>query len=579
MNNSIHNEEFEELKFEEQCKIVYQTPITRKGDLIVRSEQPEALLNTFSAEEAYLMVREMDSTNVPELVQYANFAQLQFMSDFECWQGDAISDRGFIQWLEYLEEASDEKLRLWLTCTDFKLLIAGFQKCMTVLKPYHEEAVDEVIGDNPYFTLDGLYYIMISEDNLQIVKRAVAMLFDQEKHLYYNLLEGIISETGILIEEEAYSSHQLRMSEKGFPEREAAMQIYRPLSEDEWEKHAKRKRGIRVDTQEALPMYPVQWTEEKLFFDDVLATLSGVERNEALNVYQELVWLCNKIIVAEGAMHFNEKRVRSALNHARYVLNIALEDLSGGDIAKGHALLMQHWVEYLFRWGFSRITRMRPQAERMVKSSWEYDRQRLYHFLEKPFGESLRGLFQMIPRFYDTGEDSNIEKSREFKTLRDVVISERRIACIQNLFYMLNADAFDGWQSFLNEFSTTAILDHEDVSIVSIVFTVMARCVLDKSFQLKPLVKQDIGKLMQKLFLGKKQEGELREIAPEVRARCIKKISAQCFANDSKRIEELHPFFEIIFKSVAEELGSIMEDDTCEERFITCLLIRKGKNH
>ena len=122
------NEEFEELGFEEQCKKVFETPISQKGDLIVRSQDPVRLVNSFSAEELYLTIREMDGSNIPEVIQYANTDQLQFIADFECWQSDQISEEGFLRWLQYLIEAGDAKVLQWLVTPDFEALIAGLKK-------------------------------------------------------------------------------------------------------------------------------------------------------------------------------------------------------------------------------------------------------------------------------------------------------------------------------------------------------------------------------------------------------------------------------------------------------------------
>ena len=102
MEKQVKNEEFEELAFEEQCKVVYNTSPAHRGDLIIRSQDPERLTNSLSAEDFYLMVREMDRANVPEVVQNAHFRQLEFMADFECWDNDIISEKGFIEWLKCL---------------------------------------------------------------------------------------------------------------------------------------------------------------------------------------------------------------------------------------------------------------------------------------------------------------------------------------------------------------------------------------------------------------------------------------------------------------------------------------------
>ncbi|HTL47513.1 MAG TPA: DUF6178 family protein, partial [Verrucomicrobiae bacterium] len=229
---TIPTEDFESLGPEEQLKVFSKSSIKERGDLILHAHEPLKLTQALSNEELYLITREMDPEERSEVIRYANLRQLFFISDIDCWQRDQISPKGFIQWLEILRQADEAKLFSWLLEMDFEALVAGFQKFVRVLKPEWEYAVDEVLGDQPYFTLDRLYYILVEEENFETVRRAFEVLYENHKGRYAAILEGILGEMEYEVEETAYRKREVRLSDQGFPDYETAVVIYNPLDRD-----------------------------------------------------------------------------------------------------------------------------------------------------------------------------------------------------------------------------------------------------------------------------------------------------------------------------------------------------------
>ena len=575
MEKQVKNEEFEELAFEEQCKIVYDTSPAQRGDLIIRSQDPERLVHSLSAEDFYLMVREMDRTNIPEIIQNAHFSQLEFMADFECWDNDVISEKGFIQWLICLEDAGSEKLAMWLLNTEFSMVIAGFKRYVTVLKPYHEERVDEVIGDKPYFSLDGLYYIMIDEENMQTIQRAIEVLFEKAKHYYYNLLEGIMSEMDAIVEEEAFSHRQVRLGEKGFPTQEGASRIYRIIDTDEWNKYSKRFMDTedKARNNRPLPMYPTLWQEEKLFLDDVLATLAQVPRELQRTIYQELVWLCNKIITVRGMHHFGETLVKESFAHARYMLNIALEDLSEGHLENAHTILTERWIEYLFRWGFTPLIKIRDEGERIIRSYWDFSVERLCEFIDEPFGPFLHGIMRTRPQFYDPRLSGDLYQLRDFQNIQEVRMVRRTVSIIENVFKLLCSQPFNGWKRFMNEHSISVQIDSSDVKISTLIFTIFSQFILSNSISLKPLNVNELKVLLKIAFMGHRKTSDIKHIRPDLKANFITQLFTKINFFSQDDFNSLKDIFEISFRKGEEELGLLNVRTKPQIRFIQCVLL------
>jgi hypothetical protein len=581
MPQKSKNEEFEELAFEEQCKQVYETPIAEKGDLIIRSQDPVRLVNSFSVEELYLTVREMDRDNMSEIIQYANAAQLQFISDFECWHNDRISQKGFIQWLEVLEAAGDTQLMQWLLTTEFSMLIAGFKKYVTVLKPYHEETVDEVIGDNPYFTLDNMYYIMIDEENLQIVKRAVAVLFEGSRTFYVNLLEGIMSETDDIIEEQALQERLIRLSEKGFPEKNEAMRIYRALTHDEWQRYARREGLSRPMAQETqvLPLYPAVWREEKLFLDDVFATFADIAPEDVQAIYQELIWISNKILICEGADGFSETLVKKAFNHARYVLNCGLEALSDRDIMKGRAFLLEYWIEYLFRWGITQIINVRLVAERAIKKHWVYSLEAALDLFDAPYGSTLRGLLRTHPLFFDPAYQDDFYSLRAFHDTRDIRVSHERMQVFAGLCKLLSTGPFIGWDTYIQEFHASAHLDSSDVRLSTLVNTLFLNYALGKTMRIQPLSEKELKRCVKKIFLGRGGAADEPQLKAQMKAGFIEALYEAVHGLAREEFNGLKTFFDISFASLEEELGMLRKSEHPDYRFVQSVLLHAAPNN
>jgi len=576
MVHSVNNEEFEELAFEEQCKIVAEVPFAQRGELITRSQDPERLVMACAAEELYLMVREMDSATIPEIIQYAHVSQLQFIADFECWNDDMICKKGFLRWLEYLEEAGDDKLEQWLLIADESMLIAGFQQYVTVLKPYHEETVDDVIGDHPYFTIDGLYYVMIDEENMAIIQRALEVLFERNRRVYISLLEGIMSEIHDCISEEAFQLRTVRLSEKGFPQKESAGSIYRPLTPEEWERQSRRPASSADGEKDTriLVSLPALWHAEKLFFDDVMATFAAASPAVVSALYQELVWVSNKIIIVRGMEHFGAEQMHAAFAHVRSVLNIALEELSKGDIAAARAFVVERWIEYLFRWGITRLVTPRVQAERIIRAQWPSALDELFIFLDDPFGGKLRGLMQTCPHWYDPAGTSDLYHLRDIKTLSEARELDALVSFLQACFMLLEGRCFQEWHTVY----VTGRSNDEPITLSTLIGTLCARFVLDLPLSLEPLSLTQCTQFLQVGFSGKRTGEDLRPLRKDLTSRFVQKMGAHILTVSSDQLSLLKPLFDLTFTRIEEEFGLLDPRVPIQTHLVHCMLVTSSKN-
>ena len=233
----MDQEDFERLNPEEQERVFHQASFEERGELILRSHNPARLTQSLSQEELYLVTREMDLEERSEIIRYANLAQLFFISDIDCWKKDRLDPKNFVRWLETLQRGDEARLFAWLVEMDYETVVSGFRSLVEVVKPEYEYPSDEVLGDRPYFTLDERYFILANEENLETVRRAIEILFENHHGRYTAILEGILGELDYELEEEAFQNRTRRLAERGFPDTETAHHIYRPISKQEFENH------------------------------------------------------------------------------------------------------------------------------------------------------------------------------------------------------------------------------------------------------------------------------------------------------------------------------------------------------
>ena len=89
-----------------------------------------------------------------------------------------------------------------------------------------------------YFTADGVVYFGVpNEQSPHRVHEIAQSLFGEAPALYWRLVYGMLFESPSEIEEEALRWRTARLGDLGFPDREQAMRVYRPLQPEkvaEW---------------------------------------------------------------------------------------------------------------------------------------------------------------------------------------------------------------------------------------------------------------------------------------------------------------------------------------------------------
>lgn len=546
----MDHEEFESLKPEEQEQVFHQSSFREKGDLILHSHYPERLAQSLSQEELYLVTREMDLEERSEIVRYANLQQLVFISDIDCWKKDRIQPQGFLRWLETLKEADETRLLAWLVEMDYEAVVSGFKQLVRVIKPEWEYPTDEMLGDQPFFTLDERYFISVPEENLETVRRAIEILFEHHRGRYAAILEGILGEMDDVLEEDAFRKREERFADLGFPDPETAHKIYKPISMEEFEKFPKKaNESFRKNGENRFPHYPVLWSQDRLFLDQVLLFFKQENHEIAEGIEEELAWLSNKVLACEGIDFSSEERVRRGTERVRRFLNIGLEALSAQDISKAREILRERWLEIIFRFGVTKLLEVKNLAAGTLQIHWKGSAKEFTDLLAVPYEPQFRGVLKVVPEAYDPHALEHPNPLRDFKTLEEIEKTKQAVLQIQAALEWLNHE----WPGFPVSIPLFATLGTVFTS-----FTLWGK-IMPRALQIK-----DVGSFLDKAFEKRGARRFLTSLAKE-------KFLNHFFTQENQEL--LRSLWGIVFQELEDEIGRLDLSKAIDARFIASLWV------
>lgn len=561
----MDRETFESLTPEEQARIFSETPLTEKSELILLAHEPGRLTQGLSAEELYLMTRDLDREEKAEILRLAGTDQLAFMADMDCWQGDQIAGAQFVGWLGTLLEADESAVLRWMHHSDYEAIIAGFQKFASVLKPDWETNVDEIVGDQPYFTLDRMYYILVAEENFETVKRVIEVLYENDRPRYFALLEGVLGEMDYEMEEDAYSNRERRLADRGFPDFETAVRALIPLDLEGFRNFPKKEKttDARETAEEggrpAAPRYLVLSASHRLFLDDALLALEEGPDSLREGVFEELAWLCNKMIVCAGMDFTSQEKVRRAVDRVRSLVSLGLELLSGGDLSKASEILSERWVEAVFRYALSELHPLRDRVRALIRSEWKGEAEIFFSFLEPPYEFIFRGLAEKTPLCFDENASDSLYHHREFAGRQDLERARWSVEQIETMHRFIRRRS----PSIFSNILRSAGLGGAEETLMSLCGNLLVRFGAGAKLSMDPVSEEQLDFFLREAFQD-------RILKADVRERFLESLI------DAEEKTLMLPFWGLVFQKVQEQLSRLTPGRAVEGELLTCIRIQRS---
>lgn len=367
-------------------------------DLILSDPNAKRLTAALEPQEFFWLMKEVGETDALELLQLASAQQRVFILDMELWDGYTFSQEKAIHWLSYFLEAGEAQVHELLKHVDYEFLQLLLERELTVGGGIGDFSDDEErFGDYDH-TFDDVFMLSFKNPkHSQVIGNFVSMIVKLDNPLYVSLMEGIKGDVDVELEEQAQRFRSGRLEDLGFPPFEEALSIYARVNPTGFELQGDK--GHLQQAGECGGLVPITGDDSLLF--------RAMARTGNEQILQELNYLVNSALVAEGNAFADAETMISVYQRVCGYLNIALERLCGSDEAKAAEVLQSEQLKRLFQLGFSIVLELKFAAQRTETNDYAS-------------GKLLAGLKAKRPRCYRGLDPDGVDGYREFKDLADV---------------------------------------------------------------------------------------------------------------------------------------------------------------
>jgi hypothetical protein len=332
---------------------------------IFRAELPEQYVTTFPAQSLYMAIKSNGLSSSVDLIQIATIEQCRLLIDFDIWIKDEVNEKALFEWLSLTDETDDlELLQNVVKSIDLKLIALLISRYVQV--EYFEEATDSPPAKGFTTPDKGRTWISINSDTSEVyfqLSRLLAMIFETNAELFYQLLAIATVNTSTVLEEEAYQDRERRLvSEASFPDSEFAASLNAPLSTKEALSFLEKNQPLTTpDVDSILPL--VFQRSDLLPWQNLLSKYAN---NEAFHAELSLTFNAAAVYYR---ISFGEKgEIDSLFRVVRGAINLALEILLKTDRADIEIIYSKLGLNKIYRLGHSHI----QSLKRLVHSKRNY---------------------------------------------------------------------------------------------------------------------------------------------------------------------------------------------------------------
>jgi hypothetical protein len=402
------------LSIGDQIRYAMQLRGSQMQDFINLSPCSQAIIRGLPPEELYQMIKETGIGESLPVLAMMSQNQLQYSFDLEWWQRDLFVPECALEWLEFLDACEDSSILQWLQNEDFDQKVVLFQSLIKVYKDDEMTNSYEGVEGMAHLSLDGVYDIFFKTEEYGALKRLLTLLRSADPTLYTSILEGVIWYPVTQTIEKAYRWRLIRTAERGIPDFEEAMGVYSypspgalkiPIPELE-DFASQGKFNIA-------PTYPLLLTGSVPFFKDVILRLGNSSRLKTIS--WELVYLANKIMVADQVKPSDLEMRKESLQKVLGYINIGLELGASGDLEKGAKLLSNTHVMPLFQAGYQQLMSLKWKTESFLKENGSF----LKWMSTERHKDLLSALLDRFPRVAEVSEKKSLGW-RHFTSIQDV---------------------------------------------------------------------------------------------------------------------------------------------------------------
>ena len=331
---------------------------------IFNADFPEKYVKELPAQTLFLVVKHNGLDSSADLLEMAGLEQCRLLMDFDCWNKDDFQEDNFWAWLAVTDSSEDLKLlKKILIASDLRLvslLISKYVQWIICEEPTEEPPAPE------YFTPDkGSTWVNIKapdSDKTFLLGRLLAMIFETDAELFYQLLSTTGERTNTEIIEEAYQEKQKRLANEGIPDDEFAYSINAPLSTNEV-KAELNKEQTKATISDIRPIHPL------MYDSGLVQPLSGLlGKLSAEDFESELTLILNCAIVRWHIELWETEQLQQLCDQVKGAINIGLElCISYASNLTDIEIYNKLGLEKLYRLGLTHVLHLHSLAKKIDK--------------------------------------------------------------------------------------------------------------------------------------------------------------------------------------------------------------------
>jgi hypothetical protein len=541
-------------------------------ELILLSEQSEALTRALPEAEWWRTIKEVGEEDTLPLVAMSSDEQLTYLVDLEWWYRETLDPLLVVRWWTLFLEAGPEVLPRWFETADEELLVLSLSKFMEVYTTDPDDAGCEPWRSFRLFTLDDTYYLHFRDPNLAPhLEQVLRVLRDRFQDRYYTILDRVRTSVTAEEEETAERLRRGRLLDHGFPEPDEAVTIYAYLSPERrraLEKPAAAGReGEGRAPAGAAPRYDlVKGAVPRLLG----LALAGLEDPAALEEFRfEFARLSNQVLVADAAELSSLDALRAAVEKVYGYLEIGLEVWSQGDPAAALRILQRQWLVHIFQAGYSQALGLHRRAQRLEREGWFRQVEDPLELLGEPAGPILRGLLRKRPLWYAGTGAKGEGEFREFRARSEILEAEQAVGQVEGLgrifFEALN----------LAPGALLELGNHNLPTLTwsAVLMTALVGGALRKRFAFAPLAAADLPRILSEVLTAEPP----RRVRPELIEAWDQWLQRRLERVDADLVAPGREFFAQSVRRLEEEFSG-RDLPPLEARFLTSLVVSRSNS-
>ena len=388
---------------------------------LLASAETRGRLRRLPVPQLFFGIQQLEEGEIAKLLPHVTEQQWAGILDLGLWTKDEAAMGEFLYWQKNMSLAEDPVARKLLRATDSDLWQLLFKQELEVYVRVEEDEYEEEVREGDVLeTPDKNFLIRLpdSPEKARLLRALISRLYELDADYTAILVSSALARTSIEMEEEAYQRRKRRVEDMGFQDYFDAIEIYSFLPSGE---SLPQKQWDPVREISTLPVRLQQSGPWLLF--QALATIDRPQEYQTL--LEELFFVCNKVLSADGVSPAEPDQVRQTILKAVSGLNLGLDCWSAGNLQKAASGLRQHYLLSFFQVGHSRLVELRNRVRKIEDDSPSVP---AGSFLESLI-EGLSEIFPMLSeleegevrrRFFRTRED--VEQARQY--LQEILPAE-----------------------------------------------------------------------------------------------------------------------------------------------------------